>query len=186
MADALELWIWRHPRPIGAHGRCIGRTDIDVDPRRAKRLARRIAAAARRANLPREIWTSPSRRCADVGRHLKRLGFVHRADERLRELDFGDWDGLCWDAIDPADVARWEADFAHHAPGGGEPLSALATRARGFLAERAQAATESVLIVGHGGWINAMRTCCSQPPAATHWPQAIGYGAMLRHRWTPT
>ena len=175
MAERLELWAWRHPRPIGAEGRCIGRTDLAVDRRRVKRLARRIAATARRENLPREVWTSPSKRCADVGRLLKRRGFTHRIDERLCELDFGAWDGLHWDAIAPADVARWEADFAHHRPGGGESLAALTLRARAFLAER----TGRVLIVGHGGWINAMHLPAG-PPSAAHWPPPIAYGSLLR------
>ena len=105
MSGDVELLVWRHPRPIDAAGRCIGRTDLRVDPRRARRLADRIAATARREHLPREIWTSPLARCADVGHWLaRRHRFVHRIDPRLAELDFGAWDGLPWSAISPAEV----------------------------------------------------------------------------------
>ena len=34
-----ELHIWRHPKPVGAAGLCLGRTDLPVDPRKARRLA---------------------------------------------------------------------------------------------------------------------------------------------------
>jgi len=183
MADALELWMWRHPRPLGADGRCIGRTDLAVDRRRAKRLARRIAATAARSHLPREVWTSPLKRCADVGRMLERRGFIHHIDERLCELDFGAWDGLCWTAIAADDVARWQADFAHHAPGGGEPLAALVVRARAFLAERVRRGASTLLIVAHGGLVNAV-SMASHAPTAAEWPCTIRYGAMLHHRWT--
>ena len=89
--------IWRHPRPRGAAGRCIGsRIDLPVDPRKAKRLAHRIRAHARRQQLPREVVTSPLRRAADVGRWLKRWGFAWRTDPALREMDFGAWDGKSW------------------------------------------------------------------------------------------
>lgn len=168
--------MWRHPRPHGAEGRCIGRTDLEVDRRRAKRLANRIAATARHETLPREVWTSPLMRCAHVGRLLKRWGYLHRIDERLCELDFGAWDGKRWDTIDWCEVAQWEADFEHHRPGGGESLAALTERAVGFLAERAAAGAGQLLIVGHAGWIGAMAIPEGEIPSATRWARAIRYG----------
>ena len=56
MADA--LWVWRHPKPIDAAGRCIGIADLPVDPRKARRLASRIRRTARRHGLPRQVVTS--------------------------------------------------------------------------------------------------------------------------------
>ena len=188
MAEALaaapsagcELRFWRHPRPDGAAGRCIGRTDLALDPRRAKRLAHRIVAAARRDGLPREVWTSPLARCRAVGTALARRGWAHRIDARLAELDFGAWDGLRWCDIAPSAVAAWEADFARHRPGGGESLAALAARAHGFVAERRAAGARHVLIVGHAGWLNALRLDDAALAQAGRWPAAPGYGAPLR------
>ena len=65
--EPFTLYAWRHPRAIGAEGRCIGRTDLHVDPRRAKRLAHRIRALARRQRLPRIVITSPLQRSRAVG-----------------------------------------------------------------------------------------------------------------------
>jgi alpha-ribazole phosphatase len=180
MSDVLALWMWRHPRPVGAAGRCIGRTDLAVDSRRAKRLAHRIVAVARRERLPRVVWTSPAQRCAEVGRHLRRAGFVHRIDERLWELDFGAWDGIPWADIGWGEVEQWEAGFAHHRPGGGESLAMLIERARGFLAERASSGGGPVLIVGHAGWMAATGLAPGETPCATRWPRAIAYGSMTR------
>ncbi len=182
-SDALQAWMWRHPRPIGATGRCIGHTDLGVDRRRAKRLAHRIAAVARRERLPREVWTSPLKRCAEVGRLLRRLGFKHRIDERLCEMDFGTWDGQPWEAIDRREVAQWEDDFERHRPGGGESLAALIERARGFLIERASSGAGQVLIVGHAGWMSAMGLPLGEVLAADHWPRAVGYGSMTCRRF---
>ena len=181
-ASGAELWIWRHPLAVGAEGRCIGGgSDLALDARRARRLARRIAQRARREGLPRVVWTSPLRRCADVGRLLRRRhGFVHRIDARLVELDFGGWDGRPWSAITRAEVARWESDFLHHAPGGGESLAALIARVRGFLAERCDDGP-ALLIVGHAGWINALASLAqAAPPTAATWPRAVRHGALSR------
>lgn len=173
-----ELWIWRHPRVAAAAGRCIGRTDLPLDARKAKRLAHRIEAAVRRHGLPRVVWTSPLQRCAAVGRALRRRGFAHRVDTRLAELDFGRWDGRPWTAIPPDEVACWEADFAAHAPGGGEALNTLVARVHAFVADRG--AQDVLLVVGHAGWMQALRVDPARPPGASDWPVPPRHGELLR------
>ena len=176
---APELWLWRHPRATGAAGRCIGQTDLAVDRRRAKRLAHRIRQTARLHSLPRVVWTSPLQRCADVGCWLARWGWQHRVDARLLELDFGGWDGRPWTTIAHADVAAWEADFAQHAPGGGEALAALVARCRAFIATQPGDGAP-LLMVAHAGWMQAC--ACADPLAlqAASWPPAPRHGSLLR------
>ena len=177
----VDLWVWRHPRAIGAAGRCIGRSDLAVDPRKAKRLAARIRQAARRHGLPREIWTSPLQRAAAVGRVLRGWGWRHHVDARLHELDFGDWDGLSWRDIDRGEVARWEADFVHHAPGGGESQAALRSRIEAFLAETAPrgAGPRPVLAVSHAGWISAW-LAGGECRDAADWPAPVRHMCLCR------
>ncbi|MEJ6000619.1 histidine phosphatase family protein [Paucibacter soli] len=170
-----DLWIWRHPRPEGAAGLCVGAgSDLPVHWRRSKRLARRIQARARRERLPHLIWTSPLRRSADVGRWLRRWGWQHRQDAALLELDFGSWEGRRWAEIGAAAVDAWIADFATHAPGGGESLQALLERAAAW-----QPTDKACLVVSHGGWMLARRWLQQRGqvlPKATEWPAAPGYG----------
>ena len=177
------IHLWRHPRPRGAEGRCIGRTDLSVDDRKAKRLAHRIRQAARRERLERVIWTSPLQRSADVGRWLQRWGWQHRIDPRLIEIDFGCWDGQRWSEIDPAQISVWADNFLHHGPGGGESLDQLRHRVREVLADPAAPS----LIVGHAGWINALRTLALPAPRASDWPAPPRYGQSQRFSLeTPT
>lgn len=161
--------IWRHPKPRGAAGRCIGgRTDLPVDPRKAKRLAHRIRAHARRHGLPREVVTSPLRRAADVGRWLKRWGFCWRVDAALTEMDFGAWDGRAWADIPQPEFDRWMADFGDFDFDGGESLRQLLARAAAWQ-------PPCPLAVGHAGWITAWRWRGAEPTPAT-WPPPIRYG----------
>ena len=179
MAEAWDLWIWRHPRPEGAAGRCIGAgSDLPVNARRAKRLAHRIRQQARRAGLPRVIATSALRRGADVGRWLRRWGWRHVIDARLAELHFGAWDGRRWADIPFAEVTAWEADFLGHAPGGGESLAALRRRQLDWLALPDGATAR--LVVGHAGWINALRSRHHAQPTAADWPRPLRYGQCWR------
>jgi len=185
-AGSTDLWCWRHPRAEGAAGRCIGVTDLRLDPRRARRLAHRIRQAARRHGLPRQAAVSPLRRCRDVGRWLRRWGWRVTVDPRLRELDFGRWDGCRWSDIAWAEVSAWEADLLHHAPGGGESLAVLALRVHGYAADAASFAAPRI-VVTHGGWINALRAVppgTLQVPAAS-WPAAPRCGDLFRHAIGP-
>ncbi|MCE4539271.1 histidine phosphatase family protein [Pelomonas sp. P7] len=161
--------VWRHPRPRGAEGRCIGgRTDLPVDPRKAKRLAHRIRAHARRHGLPREVITSPLARAADVGRWLRRWGFRWQVDAALAEMDFGAWDGRPWASLPRAEFDRWMADFRGFGFDGGETLDALLARAAAWQPPCA-------LAVGHAGWINARRWAGAPLTPAT-WPRPPRYG----------
>ena len=176
-APALPLGFiaWRHPRAIGHAGRCIGRTDLGIDPRKARRLARRIHRHALKQGLPKLVCTSSLKRCRAVGHHLRSLGWRHVVDDALLEADFGNWDGQAWAHIARSDVDAWVADFLDHAPAGGEPLRALLARASTW--------QRGTLVVSHGGWILARRWMQERGqdlPCAADWPAPPRYGAGWR------
>jgi alpha-ribazole phosphatase len=170
------LLAWRHPKPQGAEGRCTGAgTDLPVDPRRARRLARRILREARRHGLPRIVVTSPLRRCADVGRWLRRWGWEHRIDAQLSELHFGCWEGRPWEGIDRSELDAWCADFCLCRPGGGDSLQEMLARAGSWTPGPAR------ILVGHAGWLLARRWCEEQGgrrPTAAQWPPAPPHGGL--------
>lgn len=175
----MDLWCWRHPPARGARGRCIGRTDLAVDPRKAKRLAHRVRLVARRHQLPPIIWVSPLQRSRDVGQWLRRWGWQVQVDARLAELDFGAWDGLPWSQVAWGEVQAWQDDLLHHAPGGGESLADLALRVQAFAASLPPGPCQ---LVSHGGWINALAHV--RPGqlslAAADWPAPPRHGKLTR------
>jgi alpha-ribazole phosphatase len=171
------LHAWRHPRLADVAGLCIGRIDLDVDPRRCKRLASRIRRVARRDGLPQIVLTSPLARCRDVGRYLKNAGWRHDIRPELLELDFGAWDGSPWAAVPRNELEAWTADFASYRPGGGESVERLLRRARGFDPGDAR------VIVTHGGWISAALWVASRGddcPDSAAWPIAPPPGTLTR------
>ena len=175
---------WRHPRVQAAEGHCLGaRSDPPVDVRRAKRLAHRVRAVARRERLPRRVAVSPARRCRGVGRWLRRFGFEVRIDARLREFDFGAWDGHRWDDVPRGELDAWCADFSGYAPGAGDSLAGFLARARPL-----HARPPASLLVTHGGLLSALRWLESNggaaaPTCAADWPASPACGQALR--WRP-
>ena len=175
----VTLQVWRHPKPRGVAGRCIGHTDVPVDARKIKRLAHRMRRAARQQGLPRVVWTSALQRCFSVGRCLARWGWRHHVDARLSEMNFGAWDGLNWSDISKEAVDAWCADFAAHAPGNGESLSQVLARCREVVAEFS-GQRETVCVVGHAGWISALSWLTTNGdalPSAAQWTASVPYNS---------
>ena len=150
-SSTARVLAWRHPLPQNVEGRCTGHTDVRVDPRRTRRLARRIERVARAQGLPKHIWTSPLQRCADVGRWLKSWGWVHRIDAQLIEMNFGAWEGGQWSAIPRAEIDAWAQDFEHYVAGGGESVRMLVERVAAWNPNGI------ALVVTHAGWMRARR-----------------------------
>ncbi|MDP1713223.1 MAG: alpha-ribazole phosphatase [Anaerolineales bacterium] len=81
-------------------------------------------------------------------------------DSRLREMNFGVWEGLTYKEIkqsDPAALAAWKADVSTTAAPNGETLNQLSARVQSFLDDlRAQHADKTILIVTHGGVLQTL------------------------------
>lgn len=172
----MSIHAFRHPRPLGHEGRCVGQTDLPVDPRKVRRLARRIRRLAHQQGWSPVVCTSPLRRCREVGRELRRWGWQHQVDPALMEMDFGRWDGLPWSLIARDEVNAWCEHFADHPPGAGESLRAFMARALSWQAPGAE-----TVVVAHAGWMLAHRWAlahgCDAPPAqAADWPSPPAYG----------
>jgi alpha-ribazole phosphatase len=92
-----------------------------------------------------------------------------RVDERLVELDFGEWEGQAWDHISRHDAARfkaWSRDWRVASPPGGECLNDIEMRVRGFLDALD---SRPVLLITHAGVIRALRVLVQSVP----WQQAM-------------
>ncbi len=91
------------------------------------------------------VLASPLRRTQDTAGSLgRRLGLTVEIDERAREVDFGEWQGLTAQAAFDRDgdlIRRWDDGF-ERAPGG-ESLTDVVTRMRVFAAELARGHAEA-------------------------------------------
>lgn len=75
---------------------------------------------------------------------------VYRADDRLKELTFGGWEGLTWNEVrarDPRGAAARERDKWNFVPPGGESYAGLAER----IAPAFAILTRDTVVVSHGG-----------------------------------
>jgi probable phosphoglycerate mutase len=94
------------------------------------------AAAERlRAERVEALYTSPVQRTQETAAALSEaLGLEPRVDERLLEIDFGDWTGKAFAELDGDDHwRRWNDARAGTRAPGGETMDEVQARLRGFL-----------------------------------------------------
>lgn len=121
----MALILLRHTTPNIAAGVCYGRTDLDV--------AETFPAEAERAfrALPHldYIVTSPLTRCLRLAQFVSdRVGLPVEQDIRVREMDFGSWEGKAWSVIPRGELDQWAGDFYSARPHGGENVAMLHAR----------------------------------------------------------
>ena len=135
----LSLILTRHGQAASADIMLGGRLDVPLTPQgrhEAESLARRLAGV----RIDR-IISSPMLRALETAQTIAGRRPVE-VDERLRELAYGQWEGLTYDEIearDPELRARWDHDpGSTHSPGG-ESGEDVAARALSFLVELLEA-----------------------------------------------
>ncbi|MDQ8020612.1 MAG: alpha-ribazole phosphatase family protein [Moraxellaceae bacterium] len=137
----------RHPPTVPPVGVCYGRSDValadDVNAH-AERLRPSLHPGTR-------ILSSPLSRC----RQLAEAIGPHACDDRLMEIDFGDWELLRFDAIGRDALDTWAADPLHFRPPGGESVSDMSKRVIAALQDALHVGSGPLLIVTHGGPLRA-------------------------------
>ena len=124
-----ELWLVRHGETPASRGRTLaGWADVPLTEHGEEQ-----ARALRKALLGERfdgVW------CSDLQRAVRtaRLAFdgEPRRDRRLREMSFGQLEGVPWETLDE----RWQqamARFAGFEPPGGETFEALRQRVLSFI-----------------------------------------------------
>jgi broad specificity phosphatase PhoE len=182
-----RLIIWRHGRTEwNASDRVQGQTDVDLDE---VGVAQAVASAGRiAAYAPILVASSDLRRAARTADAVAAVtGRQVEHDPRLRERNYGPWQGLTLGEIEeryPADYARWRAGLPFHDPAI-ETVDEFAKRATAALGDVADRVGEgTAIVVTHGG---TARIGCAGllgwPLAAWHTLGGLDncHHAVLRH-----
>ncbi len=122
---------------------------------RGREQAAELAEALRGEGVA-ALWASPLLRAAETAQIVAEvLGLAVQTDDRLREIDVGDWAGRPYAEVmaeHPGELERWAAgDLAFRFPGG-ESLEEQKVRVVAAL-EEIRAGDVPALVVCHGGVI---------------------------------
>lgn len=188
-----QLWLLRHARPLIDGGVCYGRLDVAADAALTAQAAKNFSTQLLTGAVLRH---SPLQRCEQLARALialkPDLALNACADARLQEMDFGAWEGQPWEQIPRAGIDAWAADLASHAPGDGEPLTAMLQRVQSALQDSWMADSQQgqcdVVWVTHAGVIRCVQWLLQHGadlPRSADWNlPAPGFGQWLALPWS--
>jgi alpha-ribazole phosphatase/probable phosphoglycerate mutase len=153
-SDLTRLVLVRHGEPdASVRGRCYGRLDPALSPRGHEQM-RTVKRLLRGLPLSK-VYSSPRRRALESARHLAPARSNTIVDDRLREIDFGELEGLTYDEIAAGFPETYDTWMRHPTDvvfPGGESFRAMTGRVREALDELRRAhGGRPVVVVSHGG-----------------------------------
>jgi len=97
------------------------------------------------------VYASPLSRAIETAREITtKKSLQVNCDERLREINFGEWEGKSWDFVHKT-VSNWKEIRHEYRSPNGETQQEVSERVLAFLGEIKKKHKEgSIVIVGHG------------------------------------
>lgn len=140
------------------HGRFCGHSNANLTAQGRTKLLTIIHTLSLASISPATIWSSDLRRATETAEAVAgHFGMHYSTSPRLREMHFGEWEGLSWSEVEsryPKDARAWIENFPHHRPPGGEAFSELQTRVIDELQSLAKGSKRGyTLAVTHAGFI---------------------------------
>jgi len=178
----LQLYLIRHTRLAVPTGVCYGQSNIDVADTFVTDLA---LVKAKIADIPPTInFTSPLKRCRKLANHLNLQNL--QIDNRLQELNFGDWEMQCWNDICRLELDAWSKSFVDTPPPNGESFNDLFRRVSDFVSElEIRYHNQSVLVITHAGVIRAMLALALNLPLKEVFKFELDYGGLSLLKFMP-
>lgn len=175
------LTLVRHTTPNIQPGVCYGQLDIGISDG-FKKEAEQVANWTGPTEL---IITSPLRRASQLADYLSaRHDCPVVTDARLMEIDFGDWEGCCWNDISRDQIDAWAANILQYAPPHGESSRQLLNRLESFITSLTALPQRKITVVAHAGSIRALLSLLGRQPIQTTLNWKIEYGSVCYVRLT--
>jgi alpha-ribazole phosphatase len=163
-------------------GRFCGYSDPELNERGHQQLAGVVDRMSEYAI--RRIYTSDLRRARQTAEAIaSHFGIGFEVRPGLREIHFGQWEGLSWSEIEACDAAlakSWAERYPNVTAPGGESLQQFERRVRAESAYLFAAATEGpIAVVAHAGFMRALLTMFYGVMEEEAWQLTKGYGSVV-------
>ncbi len=148
----MKLYLVRHTRVDVPSGICYGQTDV---PLAESFEAESASVRSKLSGIAFEaVFCSPLSRCVKLG---TLLNYPLQLDDRLKELNFGEWENQPWDTVFESETGKkWFADYLNEACPAGESYRDMLCRIRGFIGDLPDTGG-NILVITHAGVIRAFR-----------------------------
>jgi len=122
------------------------------------------------------VYTSPLERCRKLAEFC---GFENTIiDDRLMELNFGEWELKPWNEIKGEYAEKWFKDYYNIACPGGETLKDLVKRIKDFVNELYKVNSDNIIAFTHSGPIRVFHQILNGTKAEDLFDLNIEYGGV--------
>lgn len=144
----MEIYLVRHTETVCEKGICYGQADVDVKEPYSD-IFQEI-----KNQLPTDaiVYSSPLNRCKKLAEFISDAILF---DERLMEMNFGNWELQPWNDIPLVEMQPWMDDFVSVQVPNGESFEQLHHRVGGFYSELLQKKENKIILICHAGTIRS-------------------------------
>jgi len=172
----MDLFLIRHTKVDVKPKVCYGQTDVDVA----------ISFLTEAENTKKQlvptqfdrIYSSPLKRCKKLSEYLFADEIIF--DDRLMELNFGDWEMQNWDDLRNPTVDKWMNDFVNTPCPNGESFIVMYSRVETFINEIKTRKIGNIAIVTHGGVIRCILAYLNNEELKDAFKRKIDYGQVIK------
>lgn len=175
----MDITLIRHTSVNVKKGICYGHSDVGLSKSfnsELKEIKQKIVSV--KYDL---VFSSPLSRCQKLANNL----FPNQniiLDDRLKELNFGNWEGIHWNDIYKSLEAKlFFDDYINTRCPNGESYNDLFIRINTFFQELNLSKNEKIAIVCHGGPIRAFISIIEEITPQQAFEKKVEYGAVLRY-----
>ena len=143
----MNVYLVRHTSVNVPKGTCYGQTDVPLKDT-FEQEALLVYEQLKSISFDK-AYTSPLSRCVRLASFC---GFEDaEKDDRLKEVNFGDWEMQRFDEIKDPRLQEWYDDYIHVRTTNGESFTDQYNRVAAFLSELKEKNYKNVVIFAHGG-----------------------------------
>ena len=170
----MKIYFIRHTTPDVQKGICYGQTDLDLVTTYSKEFETVLS------QLPTSfdaVYSSPLKRCAKLAKAID-SNIVE--DDRLQEMNFGDWEMKFWDDIPKEEIQPWFDDYVYTPAKNGESFYEMNTRVLEFYDFLRTQNHKTVAVVSHAGTMRCLLSHINEIPLTSSFEQIhVGYGGVV-------
>ncbi len=169
-----DIYLVRHAEVNLEKGMCYGQYDLEVSPsldKDAQLISKKLPSKA-------QIFSSPLKRCASLAKIIFPAQHITH-DDRLKELNFGEWEMKKWDEIDKKNLDDWMNDYVNVRCPDGESYADLYKRVIEFVEDQLHN-KESVVIITHAGVIRAILSHFLHIPLERSFRIKVDFGSVTK------
>lgn len=146
-----EILLIRHSSVAHPRGFCYGNLDVDV----SKNFEKEAAELKLKLTdyTPDKVYSSPLQRCTKLS---EILFSEFSTDDRLKELNYGLWEGLTWEEINVPENSNWIFHHPSTVIENGESFELQQKRVVECFNEMTNISYKKIALVVHGGVIRSL------------------------------